>query len=923
MAMFDFKSQLAQIFQKYPFIHVDKTGELSIIIPLTGARKITDNFSESNDKPTALYLFGDNTCKSDLERRAFFYGKKEDVSTSFKIQFPKLIEELKALGSNSNSSISNQKLIQSILRDLAEFNEEVNAFQKNNPGYGEMKSDLKLNDQIFVSNAEFLVKVPPDSLRLLALPNVMSLGNFAEFSTQKMIPEDLRKDCLSTLSLISEPQKSDGSSLIPEAIKHILNITDYLSRKDNKSPKELFKIIYQNLQKQDDSLKDLTPDVFEDMQLNLFYICSEDEDFSTWSDVEVTDVVAGLFKNANLLNSSKRSTINSFATLYQNASNRHNERFQNSDNTLVKFKETYQLFILQTFLYLCVIELRVKNKDSAHSIINIFQDKEALKNLLVMLCTDEASFRTMMADKFQLSATEYQLIIDASNEILADHLEAEHFDELRTACVSESVQNSHYLIMGGRLCWSAAPITEMGNIKNVNQQSQVSALHFETFYSQRQNYIKSSVAFQRVQDLLKSNLMDEQIHKECLTHIGSLSQNQKEKLLIRNISTRNYRGVQFLIKHGSIDCSPRAFILVLKQIPLPSNLLKLFLATDPKYAQYIEGEHLIQAVVNGEFEHVKLILKHRPDLLEYEDRLKQTPFLLACKKGHIDLAKYLMDSGANIHSRTIVPLDHVYSRGVTPYGGKTAKQWVEDLHKHDPIKSAMLLSLYDEYYKRIENNFKTNPAYKNNFTIHSLNRAINNGDLELIDLFIKYCPHLAKHVGESELKQAKKQHDQHNLRAQIIPYQEQFNELLEGLQTKLEELALRNEGHYDEINHTINKLNVSLTKARNLFFNNEITPESFQKFNSKCKKALQNASPILAMHRGWHNVPDFIRAVVGVLAGIAIIPALVIEYTAKNGYIGVFFDKKENVETDSINKLNQFEEHLEPLKSEIEIKLNR
>lgn len=102
---------------------------------------------------------------------------------------------------------------------------------------------------------------------------------------------------------------------------------------------------------------------------------------------------------------------------------------------------------------------------------------------------------------------------------------------------------------------------------------------------------------------------------------------------------------------------------------------------------------------------------------------------------------------------------------------------------------------------------------------------------------------------------------------------------------------------------------------------NEITPQSFQKFERKCKQVLEEASPVLSTHRGWHGYPDFVRRIIGVIATIAVIPALVVHFSSTKGYVGVFFSSKENIKTDSSEKMDEFANNLETLKTEIANKL--
>lgn len=145
-----------------------------------------------------------------------------------------------------------------------------------------------------------------------------------------------------------------------------------------------------------------------------------------------------------------------------------------------------------------------------------------------------------------------------------------------------------------------------------------------------------------------------------------------------------------------------------------------------------------------------------------------------------------MDSGADIHVRTKVSGSHRYKIGETPTGGRTALDWARCYDKTDPVKASKIIALFDTYYQRMEDHFKANTAYKDQFNKAHLTQAINNGDLKLIALFLKYCPHLEKFFTQEEQLRAKQRHNQQMLRSQIMPYQNSFNKLLDELQRKAE-----------------------------------------------------------------------------------------------------------------------------------------
>ncbi|MFO9136014.1 Dot/Icm T4SS effector AnkF/LegA14/Ceg31 [Legionella pneumophila serogroup 1] len=920
------KDQLAKIFEKYPFVHLDKSGELSIIVPLTGAASISDNFTADETKPIFLYLFGDNTCKSDLERRNFFYGKQKSGGRHsvkpFTELFSNLIHELNGLKSSTEIRVDEQVFLETIIANLNELKEQALAFRKGNPGFEDMKNDFSHSDEIMVSKSEFVVTVYPDRVRQFDLPNVMSLINPGESRYKQLLAQSNINQCLDALSLVQKPAAEGNLDLIADALGKLgADPIDYLCKKDNKDPKALFKAVYEILQKQDTSLENQQSAVFEVMESNLVAAFGDNEDFSTWQKEEIVDAIKSIFKQANLLSEQSGTKQKTFADVYNQAFDKYNESTNDDSESGCKRRNTYQLFILQTFLYLCSLQLRLKNKEKAKKFLGFFEDKGTLNNLVLQLCTDEQAFMRVMADEFELSSAEYASIAESTYGIVLAHIDAEHFDELRIACSAQLLQDSNYIVMGGRLCWSTSSINEEGNIRSLEQQKKISSENFEIFYNQRQSYIDKSREFQQIKVLLDKDVNDEGIAEAVASKVRYLTKYQKSQILSEVIQKKKYEHAKLLIENYANLVFPSVFISVIKSTPVHIDLIRAFLNADSRHALNIDGNDLIQAAKKGDFELVKIITEHRPDLLESKDSFQQTPLLWACANGYVDIVEYLMDSGADIHVRTKVSGSHRYKIGETPTGGRTALDWARCYDKTDPVKASKIIALFDTYYQRMEDHFKANIAYKDQFNKAHLTQAINNGDLKLIALFLKYCPHLEKFFTQEEQLRAKQRHNQQMLRSQIMPYQNSFNKLLDELQRKAE-LLNKKYGTLHEATNVMQALINDLSTVGNDFFMDDITPQSFQKFERKCKQVLEEASPVLSTHRGWHGYPDFVRRIIGVIATLAVIPALVVHFSSAKGYVGVFFSGKENIKTDSSEKMGEFANNLETLKTEISNKLS-
>ncbi len=914
----NFKERLKLLLLKYPFIHIDQVGELSIVVPLTGTRRVTDNFGNSAAKPISLFLFGDNTCKADLERRKFFFGTEENGHyDTFTYQFPQLIQELTELNADSDLTPDDRKLLQTLMSNLQQSQEKAMVFSRNNPGQEVMKNDFLFGDEIFLVKGEFIVNTYQDPIRTLDLPNIATLTNSKVQSQKKLIPIELRGECLDALSQIKKPLRVDKIALIDEFIK-AMAIEDlrshFNSKEPGKSPAVLFEKIYEEIRRRVKPLAKLDFSVFKVMESNWNYLEYDDD----WTKEDIINNARLLFRQANIVTLEEEGQFKSFESIYQLCMNQFAEQYPERDDSRLSRETTYQLFILQTFLYLCAIELRLKNKEYAKSFLKIFEDKCSLENIITKLCTNEKAFIKMMQDEFQLSLEEYHSIVDITHSLYVDHLEAEHFDELRLGCAADVISNTHYIIMGGCLYWSTVPITETSAINSQRQQKQVCASHFEIFYDRREHYVKNAQAFVLITNLLEERF-DENVKQTILLNLPYLTTDQKNELLLAILKHKDYEKVQFLIEHSAQDLYPYAFLSVMKQRPIDLHLMNTFLRQNANYAQYVEGSDLLFAAQHGALELLKLILHYRPDLLEYTDNLKQTALLGACITRQVAVVEYLMAAGANIHARTMIPVEYQYKEKYASWPARTARQWVEHL---DSDNAAKIVALFDNYYEFMEHKFQVDPEYKNNFNAAHLTTAINNGDLKLIDIYIKYCPDLLSQYKEEDKARAIKQYAQRELLEQVTPCHEKFRIILSMLQRKAVELEQASSEDDRKAVNCIDLLNKELAKAANKFFFHELTPESLHAFQGECTRAIKKATPTLAEHRGWFEYSRVIRVILGIVATLTVIPALVVLVASPTRYTDTFFASKDYIQTDSIKKLNQFEDEFTVMHSELANKLS-
>lgn len=113
---------------------------------------------------------------------------------------------------------------------------------------------------------------------------------------------------------------------------------------------------------------------------------------------------------------------------------------------------------------------------------------------------------------------------------------------------------------------------------------------------------------------------------------------------------------------------------------------------------------------------------------------------------------------------------------------------------------------------------------------------------------------------------------------------------------------------YKKVRIAAINLNTELSKAKNEFFIAKTI--NFEEFKQKCNAAIITAEPEFRKHRGWYQVNLILRNILGILAGITIIPGIITQVMTKHGYIGTFFTTPK---TDSEEVLSSFKNQLNQL----------
>lgn len=133
--------------------------------------------------------------------------------------------------------------------------------------------------------------------------------------------------------------------------------------------------------------------------------------------------------------------------------------------------------------------------------------------------------------------------------------------------------------------------------------------------------------------------------------------------------------------------------------------------------------------------------------------------------------------------------------------------------------------------------------------------------------------------------------------------------LMDELQIKTNELIKKGNKRikgYVELVPLATELNEKLGKLKQALVIDRAI--NFDDFQQQCYEAIQKVEPHFQNHRGWHTWNKTARALLGILAVITVLPALVIQLNNTNGYVGTFFDSPK---TDASKKAEAFVKGIE------------
>lgn len=160
----------------------------------------------------------------------------------------------------------------------------------------------------------------------------------------------------------------------------------------------------------------------------------------------------------------------------------------------------------------------------------------------------------------------------------------------------------------------------------------------------------------------------------------------------------------------------------------------------------------------------------------------------------------------------------------------------------------------------------------------------------------------------TEARNSRRRRAEEILQQELVTPIEEFNTLLNDFEIKISELSSKTSYSYLNAAVIARQFHTELLQAKNAFSNNMITIDSLHNFINDCASAVTRARPVLDTARGWYEFHIFFRAILGVLAAITVIPAIITEIASKDGFVMTFFGKSTEIKTDSSKKIDAIAE---------------
>lgn len=308
------------------------------------------------------------------------------------------------------------------------------------------------------------------------------------------------------------------------------------------------------------------------------------------------------------------------------------------------------------------------------------------------------------------------------------------------------------------------------------------------------------------------------------------------------------------------------------------------------FIQHLLLDHEYALALNDTFELPNSILAlDNMSIKGYQERI------VAERKAHFDLL-------ATIDDQALSELEHVNYK------------YIQGLLEFETEEEGFKYTYFEEY----ENEFQEYPFY-------SSSSIISNGPKSDISAKKQKCIEQDESIivqNSSELLEIhqdcgimlEQEIDKSELHA-FNSKKEKYRVLISELEQITKELIAKddltglNQSKYEKAKFAAENLILKLRTYGEDFFSQAINKESIDFFENACKIEIRAAELEFKKHEGWwYNLNPILKAIIGILATITIIPALAVQCFTQNGYVETFFGKPK---TEASEKINVFESHFD------------
>jgi GNAT superfamily N-acetyltransferase len=192
------------------------------------------------------------------------------------------------------------------------------------------------------------------------------------------------------------------------------------------------------------------------------------------------------------------------------------------------------------------------------------------------------------------------------------------------------------------------------------------------------------------------------------------------------------------------------------------------------------------------------------------------------------------------------------------------------------------------------------------FEVNNQGYGRDNYVLKELPAYLKKEPEKSSEKRGPEESPKKKEFNLDNLNQEFEGLVNEYKKIAD----KLKEKSLK-KTEYLVVASKAETLYSTLEKEFEIFLTDQ-NDQTFQKFKNNCHFVIKDAKKEFQKHRGiWYQIHPVLRAIVGSISTVTILPALIVAATSKHGYIGTFFSIPKTKSIEKLDKLYNEEKVIE------------